>query len=401
MFLLSAFVIVYIIIQLVSGLTTDVSYEYALTSTVDDTLEKTAYIIRNEKVLYAETEGILNYSVSESERIGSSQLIATVFSDEQGIEISSQIKKIDDKIAILKRSFVDTSYLTSNVSKIDTKIYNSLMKIRNSVLTNNLELSEQYQEDLIINFNKRQYITSGQETIDDQIAALENKKSELVAQFQNPTSTVYAKDSGYFSTLLDGYETIYTPEKIKSMSVDSFNELITETNISYEGNAIGKIITDFDWYTLCLVSQKEAAELTLNQSYPITFLFSSGYQLHGILEKKITQTNLDSVVLVFRIEEVPVGFDYTRMQTIRIILDSQEGISFPRSALRYSDGIPGVYVVSGNSVGFKKIDVIYSTESLYFSDEKSITDDPNKEYLTKFDRVITKGKNLYVGKVLD
>ena len=62
--------------------------------------------------------------------MGSSQIIATVYTSSRGVEIQERIRQIDDKIKVLESSSIDTSYLTSDVSKIDAKLYDYLLKIR-------------------------------------------------------------------------------------------------------------------------------------------------------------------------------------------------------------------------------------------------------------------------------
>jgi len=400
-FILSAFIIVYIIIQLISGLTTDVSFEYASAMTVQDTLEKTGYLVRNETVLFANETGVVNYSVSESQKMGSGQLIATVYENSQGVELQNKIREIDEKIAILERSAVDTSYLTSDVSKIDEKIYDSLVHIRSSMEENRISLTSQYLEEILVNFNKRQIITNTADHFAEQIQTLKDQKASLMSTLHDPICTVSSPASGYFSTLLDGYESNFTPADVASLTVDSFQQLIKKEPKDFGEHAVGKIITDFDWYTLCEASSAEAEGLNVGKKYPITYLYSSGQQIDATLQKKVTQTNSDSVILVFLIEEVPQDFDYTRQQTIKIVRKSVGGIAFSQSALRLIDGVQGVFVVAGNTVEFRRVDIIYSSDSLYFSREKERTDEDAKEYLSRFDRVITEGKDLYIGKILD
>ena len=149
------------------------------------------------------------------------------------------------------------------------------------------------------------------------------------------------------------------------------------------------------------MTETEAESLSLGHKYPISYIYSSGQQLDGILENKIVQTDSDRVILIFRIEEVPSGFDYTRCQSIKIILETKSGISFPSSALRMLDGQQGVYVVAGNVVKFKLVDIIDSTGSKFMSKEPDENTENATSYLTKYDRVITEGKDLYVGKILD
>lgn len=400
-FLISGFVIVYIIIQLVSSLTSDVAYQYVSVQDVDNTLETTGYIIRNESLIYSDQNGIVNYSVEENQKLGANQLVATVFSDANGVDVQNQIQNINNKIAILERSAIDNSYLSSDVSKIDELIFSSLINTKKALISDDIYLSKQYKSDLIVNFNKRHLITTSSKSFESQINALQAQKNQLTASFQSPLCTVYAPKAGYFSTLLDGYEDHFTPNVLQNLTVDSFHSLIEKPQNNYSSLALGKIITDFDWYTLCELSAKEAEDFKVGSRYSITYLYSSGEKIRALLQKKITQTDSDSVVLQFLIEEVPQNFDYTRSQTIRIIKSSVEGIGFPRSALRVVDGVQGVYVVSGNAVGFKQVEIINTTESMYFSKEFATTDPNYKKHLNGFDRVITEGKNLYEGKILD
>ncbi|MBR4288366.1 MAG: hypothetical protein IKT50_02900 [Clostridia bacterium] len=400
-FVLAIFAIVYLMIQMISGLTSDVTFEFASSQSFEQTLEKTAYIVRSEEVLFSEGSGILSYNVAESQKIGSGQLVATIYSDEQGIDIQNKIDEIDIKLAILNRSSIDTGYLTSDISKIDEKIELSVSSCRNSVEDNDLSLIQKYKEELLINMNKRDLVTSGKGDFSEQIASLQAERDQLTATLQNPISSVYSGKTGYFSTLLDGYESVFKPESLEKMTISDFDAMVNAERVEYPDSAIGKLITDFDWHTLCEVTSSEAETMSIGQKFEVTFLYSEGQKLAAILERKVVQTDSDRVILIFRMEEVPSGFDYTRNQSIKIILESKSGISFPSSALRVVDGVQGVYVVAGNVVKFKQVDIIDSSNSKFLSkipDEN--TKNPNA-YLSKFDRVITGGKDLYVGKILD
>lgn len=400
-FILAIFAIVYLMIQMISGLTSDVTFEFASFQSFEKTLEKTAYLVRSEEVLFSEGSGILSYNVSESQKVGSGQLVATVYSNTQGIDIQNKIDEIDTKLAILNRSSVDTGYLTSDISKIDEKIGISVSDCRISTETNDLSLIQKYKEDLLINMNKRDLVTSGKGDFSEQIASLQAERDQLTSTLQNPISSVYSGKTGYFSTLLDGYESAFKPEFLDKMTISDFDTMINTEQVQYPESAIGKLITDFDWHTLCEVTATEAETMNVGHEYDVTYLYSACQKLSAILERKVVQTDSDRVILIFRMEEVPAGFDYTRCQSIRIILESKSGISFPSSALRVVDGKQGVYVVAGNVVKFKQVDIIDSSNSKFLSKEPDEKTENPSSYLTKFDRVITGGKDLYVGKILD
>lgn len=400
-FLVSAFVIIYVTIQLITVLSSDVSYEYVSAQTHEKSMEKTGYIIRSETVVSAENDGILSYAVSESQKIGIGQQIANVYSSSQGMDVQKKINEIEQKIDVLSRSAIGSSYLTSDISKIDQKIHEYIVDAKAAITSNDLTLITNAKEEILVNINKRQLVISGKNNFDEQIEQLKQEKESLTASLQSVLSSVYAPKTGYFSTLLDGYETIFTKDKIKNLTLSSFDNLISSEKEIYNQSTIGKIITDFDWYTICEVTAKEAEELQSGRNYPVTYLYSSGIQLSAYLEKIITQTDSNRAILVFLIEDVPEDFDYTRKQTIKIVTEKTDGISFPASALRMVDGVQGVYIVAGNIVEFKKVEIIDSTQSKFYSKEFEKTDEFADQYLSRFDRVITEGKDLYVGKILN
>ena len=407
-FILSGFIIAYIIIQLINSLTTDVSFQLANTITVDESLEKTGYLVRSESVLEAPDSGVITYAVSEGQKVGSSQIIATVYSSSRGVEIQERIRQIDDKINVLESSSIDTSYLTSDVSKIDAKLYDYLIKIRSSVQDGQISRVFQYKDKLLINFNKRRLITNSDTDYQARLAALRQEKNDLTASLQDPIGSVYAGSPGYFSTLLDGYESIFTIDKVNALTVDSFHDMIAEKPASLPDNAIGKIVTDFDWYTLCEVSSEEANDFIKGRSYSLFFLYSYGDEVTGILDEIVRQTDTDKVVLKFRIEEVPQGFDFSREQPVRIIKETMSGLSIPRAALRVVDQVNGVYVIYGNTVKFKKVIILHNTETNYVCREINSSDedvrkgeiDPS-DYLSRYEQVIVNGKDLYDGKILE
>ena len=289
-FLLSAFVIVYVTIQLISSLSSDVSYEYVSSQSHEKSIEKTAYIIRSETVISAENDGILSYAVSESQKVGIGQQIANVYSSSQGMDVQKEINEIEQKINVLTRSAIGSSYLTSDVSKIDQKIYEHIIDAKAAIASNDLALVSDSKEEILININKRQLVTSGKNNFAEQIEELQAKKEALTASLQSVLSSVYATETGYFSTLLDGYETIFTKDKVKNLTLSSFDALVKSEKVNNNQSAIGKIITDFDWYTICEVTAKEAETFQVGRNYPVTYLYSSGTQLSAYLEKKILYT---------------------------------------------------------------------------------------------------------------
>ena len=85
-----------------------------------------------------------------------------------------------------------------------------------------------------------------------------------------------------------------------------------------------------------------------------------------------------------------------RIEDIQIITKEYTGYKIKNSAIRTVDGETGVYVVSGNLIGFRKVHIAYN------DGEYSIVDNPEGEsgYIRLYDEVVTKGVELYDNKLI-
>ena len=84
-----------------------------------------------------------------------------------------------------------------------------------------------------------------------------------------------------------------------------------------------------------------------------------------------------------------------RIENIEIITAEYTGIRINNSAIREIDGNKGVYVLRGNIIQFKKINILSSNE-----DYSIIEKVDDSSYVRQYDTIITQGVDLYDGKVV-
>ena len=86
-----------------------------------------------------------------------------------------------------------------------------------------------------------------------------------------------------------------------------------------------------------------------------------------------------------------------RTAQFKYIVNSYGGLRVSRSALRFNDEQErGVFVVVGGKLVFKKINVEY-----WGDDYLICTQEDDGDYLKLYDRIVTEGKDLYEGKVVE
>ena len=69
----------------------------------------------------------------------------------------------------------------------------------------------------------------------------------------------------------------------------------------------------------------------------------------------------------------------------KIIFDEYQGLKVPRKAIRFQGEDKGVYVILGQKITFKKIDVIYENEKDDFVISKNTSEE---DYLLLYDQIL-------------
>jgi len=152
---------------------------------------------------------------------------------------------------------------------------------------------------------------------------------------------------------------------------------------------------------LCPIDKNLAVDYTVGKTYKLEYPSTTNRVFEAKLEKMITQTDKDEVILVFSSNTIDEGFRYTRKQSVRIIKDSLDGLRINKEALRITNGTQGVYTISGNTVRFKKVEIIYTSDDYYLVKQLKSTDKDYASSLMLYDNVIIGGKDLYDGKIIN
>ena len=71
---------------------------------------------------------------------------------------------------------------------------------------------------------------------------------------------------------------------------------------------------------------------------------------------------------------MPQNFSYLRVQDVSVELAQYRGYRIPISALRYHEGMTGVYTLAGGYVMFRQIDVIYEGNGYVIAADYSVAE---------------------------
>jgi len=401
--LLSIVLIWYIVYHLFGAFDKKIETTPAILATKSNSLLLDAYVMRDETLIYAKNKGGVNYLYEDGERVGVGAAVAKIYSGLGAEEASNRILEIDKKINILENSSIaeDATKIDTNV--IDNKISELLFIIRDKIEDGDIEYALYKRDELITYMNKRQILTQNISNYNDQITVLKAERNKLSQQLVNFEGDVIVPNAGFFYSSADGYEEVFDVSKISRLTIDEYHKMVdSEPYDLSNSTAVGKIVNSNEWYILSEINTDQVKRFTEGNSYDIKFPYNSDVSVKMRLEKIIKENDDDRVVLVFKTNVMPSGFNYLRKQNIQIIEESNTGYKVPSNAVRVVDGVMGVYVLSGNKVAFKEIEVLVEQDGYFIVKEQpSYVDDKDyKKKLGLYDMIIVSGKSLYDGKII-
>lgn len=411
---------VYAAKQLINLLNSNIETETALAVTSEESLELEGYIMRDEKVLLSNTEGTMLAAVKDGERISNGKEAVRIYYTENDYSIENDIRNIDERIDIIKKSSIDATYISTDMDKMDEEISEMLAGTLIYTAGNDLMGALSRKDDLLIEMNKRWLLANPGKSFDGKLTDLENERKMYKGRLTGTSQGIPADESGYYYSSVDGYENLFSSKNVDTLTVDKFNKLKSSSPETYGGKVAGKIVTDYKWYIVCPVKSSQSGYFDEGGTYSVEFTYNYGTVLDMTLYSKISDNESDTDLLVFRSNELPQDFDFVRCQKVKVIYKKYSGLKVPKDAVRVVDDMKGVYVVSGTEVEFKRAEEIYSFDDYYIIDPDPESSRYKKKYVRKttenkdgtknetyyrslslYDSVIVKGKDIYDGMKIE
>lgn len=380
-------------------LTTTAAYGY----TVDETISASGYVVRSERVLEDEAGGLLRLARSEGERVSVGGTVASVYADQASLDRQNEIDAMEARIGQLE--YVQSASLSYEASaKLDNQIAQDLLAVRAALAAGRLDTVESRGSELRALVMKRDYTYSGDD-LDGQLESLRQELKELRRQAAGTTRRISAPVSGLYSAVVDGYETVLTPESVLEMSPSQLSAVQPD---GAAGSHVGKLILGDSWYYAASLRAGEIKDLREAGSISLRFSKDVARDLDVTIQSVSWEENGRSVV-VFQGKYDLAQLTLLRQQTAEIILNTMSGIRVPQESLRVvpqsvagEDGeerevqTTGVYCVVGVKAIFKPVKVLYSGEGFALVQPAGA----KKRVLRSGDEVIVTARDLYDGKVV-
>lgn len=387
--LLFAAVVLYIVINIFTALMNPFKTAYAVKYETYDSATVSGYTVRDETVVYSNSD-IISLTRNEGEKVGVGQTLAVAYRDENAEARQSEIDSLKKRKSQLEAA-ASGNLSISDSHALDLQIIETIKDLNSDVASGSITGLSNTTGELRSLIFSRHYVYGNSDEVDAQLEQIDAQLEALQALSSDDSNAITASTSGIFSSHVDGYEAVLTTDMLSSMTVQSFDELSSAAEDTNSG--IGKLITSSKWYLLITMDEEDALLLG---DYAIV-RFSESLQVEMDVDR-IGLSEKGRCVVVLSSDRQLSETTVYRSVTVDIIFDIYSGLRIPKSSLRMDDeGNTCVYVVEARNAARKYVNIISESGDYYVVEE----DNSSTDNLWAGDEVITAGRNLYDGKVID
>ena len=394
----------YIFDTLSDPFTTTLAYSY----TAYDSVEADGLLVREEQVL-PDQSGIVDVALGEGEKVGAGQTVALAYRDAQAQSDQAQMEALAMEIELLEYA-VSESGDTGSAARLDEDIVQAVAALRSSASLGDYTRLEEQVMDIKSNVLKRGYTYGDGLTAADlaaRIQELQSQYSQLNAQASSATTRVTAPQSGTFSALVDGYESVLTPASALELTPSSLSALMDGEGALQSGG-LGKLITSNRWYFAALMQAGDAERL--GEGDTVTLRFTGDFAQDVDMQvEQVGAAEEDQAVVVFSSDRYLEQVTLLRQQSVQVIFDSWSGLRIPKIALRsytyveeesgerVSDNRLGVYAIVGGRAEFKEVEIVTEGSDYYVVQPVS----QGSDALRAGDTIVVRAVGLYDGQLLE
>ena len=406
------------------------AYEYS----VDDAMEATGYLVRQERALSG-AGGIVRLLPAEGEKVPAGATVAYLYADEAALERSQRLETLEAEAAQLSAAIAAAG--ESGRGESAEQVAQAMVTLRSAVEEGDFtRLESQVSAFKSAVYQQAQrYGDAG-----DLAAALSNAQAEIeilrsqTAQDAGRVATLQPQDiyleggdtrsggrvtvgeSGIFSGLVDGYESVLTPDMLESLTPADLDAMENRA-LPVRQDQLGKLITDATWYFVFPMGEVEAKRLIEGKDVTVRFSRDWSGDVDMTVER-ISTPQEGRVAVILSSTRFLSETTLLRRQTVELVFSQRSGIRVPTEALRVetvlqTDSLTKeetevpltcVYVQVGIIAERKPVTVLAQGEDYCIVEpliQEDASDKEKKKALRPGDLVILAAREIWDGMILE
>jgi len=346
-------------------------------------------VVREETVLTS-SERYIDITARDGSKVAAGAQLATAMGSEAALEKANRIHALEQEIARISSALAELDS-AEDLTVRDETLRSAVDGITAAVARHELG----GMDGDALNLRSLLFPGSAEGTTKAELQALERELNSLQAESGEGSTILSADVGGVFSTMVDGYETL-SPAILENLTPARLTGYM-EREVSIPENAYGKLVSGFRWYFAAVMSESDAAHLTVGGTATLNFGRYYGADVYAKV-KSISDTEAGSAAVVFVCDTALADTLAMRSVSADVVFETFSGIRVPTGALRYDEetGEPYVWCITAMQLERKTVSVLYQDEDFVILSRGSTPD-----ALREGNTVVVSGEDLYEGKVME
>lgn len=392
-----ALIFVYVFYECYSATNVEVETITAVNSTVYESVDAKALVIRDEKVINTNANGVTVAGAEDGEKVKQGGVVAMTFTDEENAKAYSTLQELHTQLDYYIDLESKSAGVATDIKTVDRDILDDVNQYIRTANGNSLDSLSGCVNDLNDKLTRRQMIIGEKVDFSAVKTELENQINNINTSACQPTSYIKSEESGVFSSYTDGLENAFDYSKVMELDVDTLNSYIEQASKPSEtSTSFGKLITSYKWYFCAVLNADDVQQINNGDVLNVTLKDSDQIIECTVESGADVQPGDSQTVLILSSSRLDSEISSIRLEDIEIRYNEHKGFKVSSSAIHIDEnGEKCVYALIANQVAERKGNIIYSTKD-YVIFESGSSEENSIRY---YDQIITKGKDLYDGKV--
>lgn len=410
----------YIGYQIYQANYSQVRTETAVFASLGDSAQTEGVVIRKETLLTKNTDGVVAYEVEDGGRMSKGGTVASVYPSAQAAAAEQQVQLLREELNELTQMNKSSGNVQLvNPESLTQQIHMDLYELLESNSEGSRNGVQEKKQDVLSLINQWQIVTGKAENFDARIQALNSQITALSGSSSAKTGAITAPAAGYFIANVDGYESAYSYENVRSLSVADLKKEVQPSDVP--ANVVGKMCENFDWYLACIVPAETAEKLKEGNLITVDMPFATTSSIPARIVSVNQEDKESEAAVILRCNYMDSALANIRKETIRLNINTYEGVRVSQRAVRFvtmtktfpdEEGaetevtreVRGVYVLHGSEIKFVEIIPVFSSNN-YVICKVNLNEQEKQDLMTDstislYDEVVVGGSDLYDGKIV-
>lgn len=393
-----AVIAVYVLAECYSALHVEVETITAVTSTVYDSIEAKALIIRDERTVTANNNSVTVYAAENGEKVKLGGTVAMEFASDAEAKNYTTLQSLKSELDYYNELESKSAGVATDVETVDRDIIGNVNEYVRAANYGSVSGLSGCADELNDKLTRRQMIIGESVDFTAVKEGLQSQINEINTDECSPTGYIRAEESGIFSSYTDGLEGSFdydAAQQLDAATLKSYMDQAQQAKAQGD-NVLGKLITSYEWYFCAVVSADAVKDINNGDSLDVAVKDSEDVIKCLVVSGADAQPWQEETALVLRCSRIDSEIASMRLEDIEIRYNSYTGFKVPVSAVHIDDeGGAYVYALVANQVKQRSGEIVYSTKDYSIFEY----DPENSDSIRFYDQIITKGKDLHDGKV--